>query len=106
MKRIFILYPNTNGNWFNMDYYISNHVPLVWRCMEPYGMEKIEMDMGIAGLNGPAPYFAIASMTFRTLEQFQKAMEAEGKTLTDDIPNYTRDFVVQIGETVELMQHV
>jgi uncharacterized protein (TIGR02118 family) len=72
--------------------------------MGPYGLEDFEVETGIAGLNGPAPFLAVGILTFSSIEQFQKGMEAEGKTLMDDIPNYTRDFVVQVGETVEIMQ--
>jgi hypothetical protein len=53
-------------------------------------------------MEGPAPYFAIAYLTFKTLEQFQKGMAEHGKTLTDDMPNYTKDVIIQIGEIVEL----
>lgn len=106
MIKVVILYPNANGNWFNRDYYINRHVPLVRKYMEPYGMEKFEIDMGIAGMNGPAPYLAIGYLHFNSMDQFQQAMAAEGKTLTDDIPNYTRDFIVQIGQAVEIMETV
>jgi len=102
MIRVIVLYPNSNSNWFNMDYYKKNHVALVKKLLGPYGMEKLELDAGIAGLEGPAPYFAIAMITFKTIEQFQAGMAAHGKTLTDDIPNYTRDVIIQIGEILDV----
>ena len=49
-----------------MEYYKKNHVPLVKKLLEPYGMKKFELDAGMDGINGPAPYFAIATMTFNT----------------------------------------
>jgi len=104
MNRIVILYPNTNQNWFNSEYYTSKHIPLVMECLEPYGLEKFEFDLGIAGMDGPAPYLAIGYLTFKTLDQFQKGMAAKGKILMDDMPNYTRDVIVQIGETVEILK--
>lgn len=60
--------------------------------------------MGIAGMDGPAPYYAIGYMTFNKLEQFQDGMKVNGKILTDDMPNYTRDVIVQIGEVMEVFQ--
>jgi len=102
MIRVVILYPQSGDNWFNMDYYRKNHIPLVKKLLTPYGMEKIELDSGISGMDGPAPYFAIAYITFKNVEQFQKGMAAHGKTLTDDIPNYTKDFIMQIGEIIEI----
>ncbi len=56
----------------------------------------------IAGMDGPAPYFAIAYLVFKTMDQFQASLAAHGKTLTDDMPNYTRDVIIQISEIVKL----
>ncbi len=102
MIRIVVLYPQSEGNWFNMDYYKKSHIPLAKKILTPFGLEKVELDAGIAGLNGPAPYFAIAYLTFKTIEQFQKGMEAGGKVLMDDMPNYTKDVIIQISETVNI----
>lgn len=102
MIRVVVLYPQSGDNWFKMDYYKKNHIPLVKKLLEPYGMEKVELDAGIAGMEGPAPYFAIAYITFKTVEQFQKGMAEHGKTLTDDMPNYTKDVIIQIGEILDI----
>lgn len=102
MIRVVVLYPQSEGNWFNLDYYRKNHIPLAKKVLTPFGMEKIEFDVGLAGMSGPAPYFAVAYLTFKTMEQFQKGMEEGGKTLTDDMPNYTRDVIIQIGEVLEV----
>ena len=102
MIRVVVLYPQSDGNWFNMDYYKANHIPLARKTLTPFGIEKIEFDAGIAGMDGIAPYFAIAYLTFSTIEQFQKGMEAVGKVLMDDMPNYTKDVIIQIGETVNI----
>lgn len=98
MVRILVLYPDTDGNWFNMDYYKSNHIPLVKKLFGPMGMKSIEMDAGLAGMDGPPPYFATAYLIFETMEQLQAAMAAHGQTLTEDMPNYTKNAIIQIGE--------
>jgi uncharacterized protein (TIGR02118 family) len=102
MIRVVVLYPQKDGNWFNAEYYKQNHIPLAKKLLEPYGLEKFEFDTGLAGMEGPAPYFAIAYLTFPTPGQFQKGFAECGKALTDDMPNYTRDVIVQIGEIVEI----
>jgi len=104
MIRIVVLYPNTNQNWFNREYYTCHHIPLAMENLEPYGLKKFEFDIGIAGMEGPAPYLAIGYLTFTSLDHFQKGMAAKGKILMDDMSNYTRDVIVQIGETVELLK--
>ena len=50
----------------------------------------------------PAPYFAIACLTFPTPDHFKKGFNECGKALTDDMPNYTKDVILQIGEIVEI----
>ena len=102
MIRILVLYPQSDGNWFNMDYYKKNHIPLAKKLLEPFGLKKFEFDAGLGGMNGPAPYFAIALLTFETTEQFQNGFASCGKILTDDMPNYTKDVIVQIGEIVDI----
>ena len=102
MIRIVVLYPQSDGNWFNMEYYKKNHIPMAKKLLEPFGLKKFEFDAGMAGINGPAPYFAIAYMTFNTPEQFQKGFAACGQTLTDDMPNYTKDVILQVGEIVDI----
>jgi uncharacterized protein (TIGR02118 family) len=102
MIRVVVLYPQSGGNWFDMDYYKKNHIPLVKRLFEPFGMEKMELDAGIAGMEGPAPFFAIAYLHFGKIDQIQKAMAEHGKTLTDDMVNYTKDAIIQIGENIKI----
>jgi uncharacterized protein (TIGR02118 family) len=102
MIRIVVLYPQSDGNWFNMEYYKKNHIPLAKKLLEPFGLKKFELDAGLTGINGPAPYFAIATLTFDTPEQFQKGFAECGKALTDDMPNYTKDFILQVGEIVDI----
>lgn len=77
---------------------------MVQNLLEPYGLEKFELEKGVAGLDGPAPFLAIGYLTFTSLEHFQKGMDSEGKNLMADIPNYTRDFIVQVGEIVDILQ--
>ena len=102
MIRVVVLYPQSGNNWFNMEYYKKYHIPLVRKCLEPFGMEKIELDSGISGMEGPAPYFAIVYMTFKNIEQFQNGLAEHGKIFTDDMSNYTKEFILQIKEVVEI----
>jgi len=102
MIRVVALYPQSNGNWFNADYYKKNHLKMVKELMGPFGLVGIEVDLGINAPDNPAPYFATGYLTFDTLENLQKAMAIAGKALMEDIPNYSRDVVIQIGEIQNL----
>ena len=102
MIRVTVLYPQSNGNWFNAEYYKKHHLKMVSDLMTPFGLKGLEMDLGINAPDNPAPNFAIAMLKFDTINDFQAAMTAHGKSLMEDIPNYTRDFVIQISEIQEL----
>jgi hypothetical protein len=41
-------------------------------------------------------------MTFETPEQFRKGFADCGKTLIDDMPNYPKDVIPQVGEIVKI----
>jgi len=54
MIRVSVLYPNTDGNTFDHDYFLGTHMPLVAdRCGD--GLRKWEVDKGIAGGEADAP---------------------------------------------------
>ena len=100
MVVISALYPNEPGSTFNYDYYMHNHVPFErerWRFM---GLEDQRQMRGVSSLDGsPAPYQVIALLTFRSLENFQNAVQAHGQEILDDIPNFTSvQPIVQITE--------
>ena len=88
MIRVSVLYANESGKKFDHDYYAKKHMPLVGRLLKPV---RYEVDKGIAGgaPGAPAPFVGACHIYFNTLGDFQKAMGAHGKTLIDDIPNYT-----------------
>jgi uncharacterized protein (TIGR02118 family) len=85
-----------------MDYYKRNHIPLVKKLFTPFGMKSIELDIGIAGMEGPAPYFAIAYLTFETADQFKAAASEHMQTISEDMPKYTKEAIIQIGEIVNI----
>ena len=84
-----VLYPNTGD--FDMDYYLSNHMALVHKLLDPIGLVRTEVDQGIgtAEPNAPAPYIAIGHMVFDTLENMQKALQEHDPALAADVPNFT-----------------
>jgi uncharacterized protein (TIGR02118 family) len=102
MIRVVALYPQSNGNWFNADYYKKNHLKMVKELMGPFGLVGIEMDLGINAPDNPAPYFAIGYMLFDTMENLQKGMAVASKELMEDIPRFSRDVILQIGEVQQL----
>jgi uncharacterized protein (TIGR02118 family) len=100
MIRATVLYPNSEGSWFNVEYYKQQHMKLVWEKLGPLGLVGCEVDAGIVGLGGaPPPYAAIGYVVFETLDQFQSAFAKVGEDLVADVPNYTNiPPVIQISD--------
>jgi len=91
MYKITVLYPKTAEDDFNLAYYMDAHTPLVKKLLEPYGLVKVDIEVGIAGpAPGSEPPFAlICGIYFNDIESLQKALETEGAELIADIPNFT-----------------
>jgi uncharacterized protein (TIGR02118 family) len=103
MVHIAILYPNQPGKKFDMDYYLSKHMPFVRQKLDPLGLLKVEVDKGVATMQpgAPAPFVAIGHMYFNSMGDFQKAFGAHAEELMADVPNYTDiGMQVQISEVV------
>jgi uncharacterized protein (TIGR02118 family) len=100
MIRVSVLYPTTEGESFDMDYYINKHMPMVAdRCGSAMkGMSVLE---GIGGgqPGQPAPYVCVGSLNFESVEAFQAAFGPHMAEIMGDIPNYTKIApVIQISE--------
>ena len=103
MIRISVLYPNEAGKKFDAAYYLKTHVPMARTRLGGAGLVRAEIDKGVAGgaPGAPAPFVYVAHLYFNSLADFQKAMEAHGKEIMGDIPNYTNiQPQVQISEIV------
>ncbi len=96
-----VLYPNTPGSRFDMDYYLKNHFDLVqekWGAHGLLGAQAIK-GIGTADPDTPAPFQVIALVEFESMEALQGAMQAAGTSVHDDIVNFTDvEPIVQICE--------
>jgi len=101
MIKLTVLYPNSEGKTFNMDYYCNKHMALTSNFLGKT-LKGMSVERGIAGVapNSPAPYAAIGNMYFDSLEAFQKAL-SQADQLMADIPNFTNiEPVFQISEVM------
>ncbi len=105
MVKLTVLYPNSPGSSLDWDYYLGPHVELLRRLLTPLGLQRLEIERGVAGMTpGSAPAFhAIARLYFPSLEALGSAMAQAAPTLTEDVRKYYRgESVVQISEVVGL----
>ena len=103
MTKITIMYPNTEGSTFDMDYYSTKHMPML---KELFGdkMKHLAIDKGLSGRlpEEPTPYLAIGYLYFDSLEEYNAAFGPNAEKILGDIPNYTNVRpTLQISEVVE-----
>ena len=101
MVKLSVMYPQQQGKQFNMEYYLSKHMPLVrekWRVL----LQEAYVTRGLAGGAPGAPpvYHVMAHISFASMDDLNQALKAGGE-LFADIPNFTDlQPAVQIGEVV------
>jgi uncharacterized protein (TIGR02118 family) len=100
MIKVTVLYPNGSGAKFDMNYYVTKHMPLVReRCAPECRSIAAEGGVGGAAPGSPAPYIAVGHLTFDSVAAFQKAFTPHMAEIMGDIPNYTNTSpVIQISE--------
>lgn len=91
MFKITLVYPRVAEDDFNIGYYIDSHAPSIKELMGPYGLIKVDVEVGIAGPapGSEPPYELICGIFFGDLISLQSAMDAHGPTLIADISNFT-----------------
>jgi uncharacterized protein (TIGR02118 family) len=91
MVHLSVLFPKTNGSHFDMDYYLTKHLPMVKAKMKGLGMIDVQVDEGVASpMPGQAvPFAAIALFTYTSIEDLQKALATHSEEIMKNIPNFT-----------------
>lgn len=91
MFKVTVLYPREVEDDFNVAYYLDSHTPFLKELLGPYGLVKVDIEIGIAGAapGSEPPYELICGIFFSDLQSLQSGMDSEGPTLIADIPNFT-----------------
>jgi uncharacterized protein (TIGR02118 family) len=100
MITVSVLYPNSDGASFDHDYYKDKHIPMVAEKLGS-ALKGVKVERGIAGgaPGTPAPYVAIAHLSFDSVEDFQNSFGPNAQEILADIPNYTAiEATFQISE--------
>lgn len=90
MIRLTILYPNSEGATFNVDYYLGTHVPMSKR-LQGSALKSFTVDQGF-GTGIPdekPPYLVIANLVYDSMDAFLEAFMPHMEVLQGDIANYT-----------------
>ena len=102
MIKVSVMYPNSEGCRFDMDYYCKSHMTMV-RDKLGAACQGIAVDQGVAGgAPGSKPaYIAAGHLFFESVEAFQKAFAPHADVILADIPNYSSvQPVIQISDVL------
>lgn len=83
MIRVSVMYPKPGK--FDFDYYAKNHMQLVHKLLDSFGLVETEVDKGV----GESPYVAVGHLVFKALEDMQQALQAHDPELAADLGNFT-----------------
>ena len=86
-----VLYPNEDDATFDMDYYISTHMPLVADNWKQYGLQGWEVIKLEGGLGGAKSHSSVqATLIWKDEASLGKAVGSpEAKAVFDDVPNFS-----------------
>ncbi|KAK8104295.1 uncharacterized protein PG998_011328 [Apiospora kogelbergensis] len=80
-----VMYPAAASADFNMDYYLSKHMPLVQKNWGPHGLESWTVGVLDKETSG---HHVQAVLVFKDAEGFKTAV-AEDKEVMPDVANFT-----------------
>ena len=101
--KITIMYPNSEGKTFDMEYYKNQHMPML---ADLFGdaMKGYKIDEGLSGRtpSDTIPFLAIGYLLFNSIEEYNAAFGPNAQQILGDIPNYTNiQPIVQISKVVK-----
>ena len=97
MIKLSMIYPNTPGKKFDMNYFCEKHMVMVKKLMGD-ACRGMSVEEGIKGLYN-APYTAIGSFLFDSGESLLNTVVPLAKEIALDIPNFT-DITPQIQASI------
>jgi len=86
-----ILYPNSDGVRWDVDYYRSHHMPLIMRLYGKEAIKRFELRKGDSGqAPGSKPtYIGTVNIYINDQKAFDAAGAKHGQTLVKDVPNFS-----------------
>jgi uncharacterized protein (TIGR02118 family) len=91
MIKVSVLYPQSGDGKFDMNYYVTKHMPMVRQKLGA-ACKGVAVDQGVAGgaPGTPPAFVAMGHLLFDSADAFQKAFAPHAEAIMGDIPNYTK----------------
>jgi uncharacterized protein (TIGR02118 family) len=86
-----ILYPNSEGVRWDVEYYKKGHMPLIMRLYGAKAIKRFELRKGDAGMapNSKPDYIGSVNIYINDQAAFDAAGKEHGPTLVKDVPNFS-----------------
>ncbi len=100
MIRVSVVYPDGEGKTFDMDYYLTKHVPLVAELLSE-ALRGLAIEKGLRGIapDAPATYVVMGHLYFDTVQAFDNSLSPHAEKIMGDFPKFTNiEPVIQISE--------
>lgn len=81
-----VLYANEEGSAFDMNYYLSTHMPLCGKIWGPHGLQSWQVIQFITHADGSAPPYKVQAILYRdNLESLNNILRGKSKPIFDDV---------------------
>lgn len=100
MITVSVLYANSGNAAFDIDYYLTQHMPMV-RAKLGQALLAGTAEQGLAGgtSDAPPPFVALCHLRFDSVEAFRNAFAPHAAEILADVANYTQiEPIFQISE--------
>ena len=95
-----VLYPNNDGAKFDMDYYLTSHIPMLRRELGS-ALKACTVEQGLGG-GAPgtkAECAVLCHLRIDSVESFQQAMGPVAGQIQNDVTNYASEApIVQLSD--------
>jgi uncharacterized protein (TIGR02118 family) len=97
-----VLYPNSDGAKFDMDYYLTSHVPMLKRVFGS-ALKGCIVEQGLGGrAPDTKPEFAVlCHLRFDSVESYQQAIGPVAEQIRNDVANYASEApIIQLSDVI------
>jgi uncharacterized protein (TIGR02118 family) len=96
-----ILYPNSDGVRWDVEYYRTHHMPLIMRLYGKDAIKRFELRKGgTAQMGGAPPYVGTVNIYINDQKAFDEAGKQHGPTLVKDVPNFSSVMPIAFPSTL------
>ena len=95
-----VLYPNMDGATFDMDYYLTSHIPMLKRVLGN-ALKGCIVEQGLGGRapGTKAEFAVLCHLRFDSVESYQQAIGPVAGQIRNDVANYASEApIIQLSD--------